>query len=273
VRARSSRAWHACRPALALSLAIAALPAGAEAQGDARAEARREFEAGIAAARTGDWPAAHDRFAHAYELAAIPGVLMNLAGAQRHTGRLLESAASYRRWLGEVTSGRDARHRESVTRALAEVEAATPHVTIRATGAAARDVVQLDGATVTTDEPIAVNPGAHVVAVLRGATVVVDRSIAVAEGASETVTLEVPAQVVPTPREVAASETAREERDEAPPEAPPPSSGGDDAGWIVLGVLIGAAAVAGVVVPVVIVTTGSPSPYQGNFGPGTVPIP
>lgn len=261
--------------ALGTALALAT-PVTAEAQSDAeRAEARREFEAGMAAARSGEWPTAHDHFARAFEIAPIPGVLMNLAGAQRQTGRLVASAASYRRWLEEVTDGRDARHRPTVERALAEVEAATPRLTIVASGLADGDQVQIDGATrVSVAEPILLDPGAHYVAIARDGRAVVEEQVELAEGASETLTITAPAaSSVPPPRQVAEREAERE-REAAETDARTTSQGGDDStGFIVLGVGLGVAAVAAVVIGVLVATSGPPAAYQGNFGPGTVVIP
>jgi hypothetical protein len=252
---------------------VLALASPARAQDDAqRAEARTEFEAGMTAARAGEWPTAHDHFARAFEIAPIPGVLMNLAGAQRQTGRLVASAASYRRWLAEVTSGRDARHRPTVEQALAEVEGAIPQLTIVATGLADGDHVQVDGATrVSIAEPIPLDPGAHYVAITRAGRTLVEEQVDLEEGERETI--EIAAPVVPGPRQVAEHEAERE-REAAEADARTTTQGGDDpTGFIVLGVGLGLAAVAAVVIGVVVATSSPPAAYQGNFGPGTVAIP
>lgn len=285
---------------LAIATALALAPPTASAQDEAvRAEARREFEAGLAAARSGDWSRAHDHFARAYEIMPVPGVLMNLAGAQRHTRRYVESAESYRRWLAEVgPDHRDARHRESVVRALAELEAATPRVTVTVTNLTEGDQLQIDGETVRSiRQPIALNPGPHRATVVRDGQVVAETEFELEEGVRVAIALGAPVRTVaPTPREVAVQEAARrsaeteqaEHAEQATQTAAaaaastagettgttPPPQGGDDAGWVALGVVLGLAAAAGAGIGIYVATQGGgPTPFRGNFGMGTVLVP
>jgi len=244
----------------------------------ARDGARRAFEAGMGAARAGDWAGAHDRFTEAYGLAPLPGILMNLAGAQRQTGRFVEAAASYRRWLAEVTDdSRDARHRPTVEHELTEVLAATPRLAVTVSGGLPGDVVEADGVQVLPESgPVLVDPGSHRVTLVRGGAVVAEAAVEASVGATGAVALTAPPPATPVagPDEAAATLLARRRAEE--PALPPPTTGegGGDAGvWIAVGTVGGIIAVAGVVVAVVLATSASPSPYQGSFGPGTVRLP
>lgn len=249
-------------------------PVAAQTASD-RDRARVEFDAGMAAARAGDWGTAHDRFTAAYALAPLPGILMNLAGAQRQTGRFVEAASSYRRWLEEVTpASRDARHRPTVEQELAEVLASTPRLRIAVTGRLAGDVVQADGRVVAPDQgPIAVDPGHHRVTLVRDGAVVVETEVDVAAGSTAAVALAAPPPRVATPVEVAVA-TVPPPVVTPPIEAPaPPPASDDTTTWIVVGSVGGAVVVAGAILGAVLASSGSPAAFQGNFGPGTVRIP
>ncbi|WP_236515411.1 hypothetical protein [Sandaracinus amylolyticus] len=248
-------------------------PRPAAAQGDAaqegpgasarRDEGRAEFEAGLSAARAGDWASAHDRFARAHQLAPQPSVLMNLAGAQRRTGRLLAAAASYRQWLDTATSERDRQRRPEVEEVLARLEDATPRLTVGCE-LGPEDALDIDGASAVPDREILLDPGPHTVAVLRGGVVIVRSSVHLREGERERIVLEL------TGDGAASADDERERRIEDAITAPPPSAAEDPTGWIVLGTTAGVVVLAAVIVGVVFgVSSSAPQPYTGNVPPGT----
>ena len=258
------------RCALVLCLVLLTLPSGrAAAQSDAaRDAARAEFQVGLQAAQEGDWERAHEFFERAYELAPLPGVLMNLAGAQRHTGRLVSSVASYRRFLDEVTEGRDARHRPTVESALAEVEGAIPTLVIHVEGMLDGDQARLDGEPLSEfDVPVRVDPGSHHVTIYRDGRALAEEEIEIEEGHSRDVHVSAPPRV-PDPAQVAAA-SGGGEGSSADIAAP-----GDDTP-IIVGVVVGvvlALGIAGAIVGILFATQDSPSAFQGNFGPGSVEV-
>lgn len=134
-----------------------------------RAQALSHLQSGITAAQAGDWETARAQFTEAYGYVPSTRVLMNLAGAQRHTGQLVEARESYQRWLREATE-RDAQFRPTIEQEIAELEQELPQVVVTLHGAVPGDTVELDGAPVTTGEAHAANPGNHVVVVRRGTT-------------------------------------------------------------------------------------------------------
>src|SRR4051794_12238516 len=91
--------------ALALTTSAFAQPADSAAANKVPV-ARRMYEEGVDAVNKGRWSVAHDRFKASYDLAPRVLTLFNLAGAQAQTGRLVEAAESYRRFLRETTDGR-----------------------------------------------------------------------------------------------------------------------------------------------------------------------
>lgn len=264
------RAVAVSRCALVLCSLVLASPSGrAAAQSDAaRDAARAEFQVGLQAAQEGDWERAHEFFERAYELAPLPGVLMNLAGAQRHTGRLMASAASYRRFLDEVTEGRDARHRGTVESALGEVEGAIPTLVIHVEALLEGDQVRLDGEPLSEfDVPVRVDPGSHHVTIYRDGRPLAEEEIEIEEGHSRDVHMSAPPRV-PDPAQVAAASGS------GSGSSADAASSGDDTP-IIVGVVIGvvlALGIAGAIVGILFATQESPTGFQGNFGPGRVEV-
>jgi hypothetical protein len=237
-----------------------------------RAAARQAFTAGVAAARKGQWEEARVAFEEAYARVPQPSVLLNLAGAQRQTGQLVEAAQSYRAFLTAASDGPAAKHRDAAARALAEVEEQTPRVTVRAQGLAATDEVRIGGRNVSVYDlpgPFPVNPGDQAAEILRDGRAVASTPFSVQAGDSATVEIEAP-PVVPSPEEAARAEMDRssaahrgEPSDRTPIVRSP---------WFWTGV--GAAVVAGVATALVLsLRSSGPEPYEGNFPPGTVTVP
>ncbi len=262
------RATFAAGWALCVALCLAAglwAPLPARAQSRSELERSRElFEQGLEAAHADRWEEARALFERALAITERPSILLNLAGAQAQTGELVGSATSYRRFL-EIATGRDARHRTEATRALARVEARTPHVELEMVALRADDEVMLDDRVLTREElttPIAIDPGPHQVTVHRDGRQVASEAVSAAEGARTRVRVEV--------RELRVVRAAPV-RDEVPAAATTDTGGGDDGLAIGLGVGLGAAVVVAIVIGVVVGTSqGSGATYVGNVGDGVI---
>jgi hypothetical protein len=248
---------------VALVLAVGltcALPSGAEAQSARElAQSRALFEQGLEAARRSEWGEARSLFERALAITERPSILLNLAAVQAEAGAVVDSAASYRRYLEIATSRADARNRAEAQRALARVEARVAHVQIVVVGGRGSDVVSLDGRPVEAARlatSIPVDPGPHEVTVDREGERVASWSMRLADGAREQISLRVVERRVVTPVPVAALE--------------PTDGGGGDALAIGLGVGIGAVVVGAVVLGVVLGTQGGQGVYTGNVGAGVI---
>lgn len=262
MRATFAAGWALC-VALCLALGLWA-PLPARAQSRSELERSRElFEQGLAAAHADRWEEARALFERALAITERPSILLNLAGAQAETGELVGSATSYQRFL-EIATGRDARHRTEATRALARVQARTPHLELEVVGLREGDQVMLDDRVLTREEltaPVAIDPGAHRVTVQRDGRQVASEAVSAAEGARAGARVEV--------RELRVVRT-EPVRDEVPAAATT-DTGGDDGLAIGLGIGIGAAVVVAIVVGVVVGTSqGTGATYVGNVGDGVI---
>ncbi len=252
---------------LALALALAALlsgppsAAGAQSSDDDHAAALAMMQAGVLAAQDGDWESARVAFSRAYSLVASTRVLMNLAGAQRHTGRLLEARASYEQWLRDATE-RDAPYRATVEQALLELESETPRVHVRVEGAIPGDTIELDGEAIEPDVDAPANPGPHTVALRRAGETVASERLELAIGETRALALTAPGAAIPdpgpTPPTRSSLFTTRTEGDGSP------------SPWIWVGVGAGAAVLVGVIIGVAVAASpsgGPPGPDMGTLGP------
>ncbi len=262
------RSWLAV--ALASHLVSAGATASAQEPSAAQtALARRLFHEGMASARAERWAEAHEQFARSYELVRRPRILVNLGTAQVQTGRLVQAAESYRRFLREVTRGRDAAHRQTVEAALSELEPRLAHVRLSVAGLEYTDRVEMDGqeiahAAVGVEMPA--NPTAHRFTVTRDGAVVAEAEVELAEGERREVALDARSL---SPAAAAASEAPSTFVGDNPYAA---KYTGEDASGSVLGspwlwLGVGAAVVAGAVVAVVLATSGGTT-ETGNFGTG-----
>lgn len=251
-----------------------------EASASERALARRAFRQGMQAARAERWDDARVAFERAYELVHRPRVLLNLATAQVHTGRLVEGAEGYRRFLREAGEDAEPRLVEEARRRLAEVEARIPQLTLRANGILDADELRVDGEVLShaiLAAPLPVDPGPHRVEVLRDGAAVAEAAVDLEEHGHESVMLEVPPPrrvvTVPTPDQVArgAGTGAGPSGDFTGGD----TGGDDDSGggvlrspwlWIAVGLAVGGGVAAGVL----LTRDSGQGPYTGNFGPGFV---
>jgi len=160
------------------------------------------------AARAERWEDARVAFERAWELVHRPRVLLNLATAQVHTGRLVEGAENYRQYVREASDGADARLIREARRRLMEVEERTPQLTLLVTPLREGDELTLDGeqaSRAVLSAPLPVDPGTHELRVMRDGEVVAEASISLDEGAEESLRLEVPGptRTVPGPEQAA----------------------------------------------------------------------
>jgi hypothetical protein len=196
---------------LALTASALAQPADSAAANKIPV-ARRMYDEGVDAVNKGRWSVAHDRFKASYELAPRVLTLFNLAGAQAQTGRLVEAAESYRRFLRETTDGRYPEFRADATTQLDALEKQVAQVTLDVTNVDAADVIMVDEIEyphAAIREPIPMNPGPHVARIKRGDALVGSKSITLSPGAAETVRIELPVKTVDL--------TVRKNPDASPP--------------------------------------------------------
>lgn len=161
--------------------------------------ARRLYDEGVDAIGKGRWSLAHERFKASYDLAPRVLTLFNLAGSQAQTGRMVEAAESYRRFLRETTDGRYPELRTDATTQLELLEKQIGQVTLEITNLDPGDVVAIDDIEfpqAALREPIPMNPGPHTARIKRGDVAVATRAINVAPGAGESVHIELPAKKV-----------------------------------------------------------------------------
>jgi hypothetical protein len=157
--------------------------------------ARRLYEEGVDAVGKGRWSIAFDRFKASYEVAPRPQTLYNLAGAQGQTGRLVEAAENYRRFLRETADGRYADLRSVATEQLELLDKQIAQLTLDVPNIEPGDVIAIDDIELpqaVLRQAIPVNPGPHIARVQRGAKVVATRTLALAAGAAESVRIELP---------------------------------------------------------------------------------
>ena len=131
--------------------------------------AEQLFNEAVEAARHGDWEQARAGFAAAQSLSARPVILINLAGAQARTGRLVDAARNYRA-VADDTSSDAAPFRAAASGMLKTLQPRIPRVHVRTAGLAEGDVVRLDGVPLSRDAlaaPVLVDPGAHTITVTR----------------------------------------------------------------------------------------------------------
>lgn len=150
----------------------------AECTEDAAVCGRKEFEAGIAAFRAGEYGAAADHFRAAHELRPHPVVLFNLALAEAKLGHHLRALESFERVLADAELPADLRPKVEQEKAAAEQRIGTLEVDA---GPGAR--VLVDGAAVEGSPAVArVAPGSHTVRALEGQRVVLERTVNVRPG-------------------------------------------------------------------------------------------
>ncbi len=250
------------------ALAVFSSPSRVRAQDEEAA--RAEFNEGVAAVRVDDWETARDHFERAYELAPRPSVLVNLAGAQRQTGMLVEALASYRLWLENPPN---ARQRRRVQQEVADLEPRIPSLTVSAVGTLPTDEFLVDGDPVQPNVATAFNPGWREVEVQRDGRTLASLRVNLDEGDEEEVQLTI--RNVPSPTDTA--RTVDPEDPEAPPilntrteEEEEEESGSKTWLWVTIGVVAAAAIGGGIMAGVLL--SGDEDPFVGNTIPGTVTV-
>jgi hypothetical protein len=157
--------------------------------------ARRLYEEGVDAAGKARWSIAFDRFKASYEVAPRVLTLFNLAYAQGQTGRLIEAAESYRRFLRETSDGRYPEFRSVATSQLELLDKQVAQLTLDITNLEPGDVIAIDEIEfphAALHEAIPMNPGPHTARVQRGAKLIATRTLALAAGVAEAVRIELP---------------------------------------------------------------------------------
>lgn len=248
-------------PAVVLFTLFTAL-AQAQSPNDV-AMARDFFDRGVGFAQAREWDEAREAFARSYALAPRPSTLLNLAGAERRSGRFVAALESYRRFLHETPEA-ERELREEADAAVAELTQRVARIEIQVRNLLSTDVVKLDGTELraaSLGAAIPIDPGAHRLEVVREGVVLRERSFESAEGGNDRVAIELPA-----PLEDAPALDSRPAGREDPIEA-------DDGGtvfespwfWIVAGVIVAGAAVGAWFLfrPV-------EDPFVGNTTPGMV---
>ncbi len=144
------------------SLAIVGRAAAQQTPAD-RADAL--FEEGRKAADAGDYITARERFNESLRAAPAVGTLMNLADAEDHVGRLVESLARWKEALALARKTNDPRV-EFIQDRIGRLQARIPTLTIEVAGKLPRGTrISHGGTALRADEigkPIPVNPGRHV---------------------------------------------------------------------------------------------------------------
>jgi len=178
--------------ALAVALSAVIFSAGALAAED---PAQQLFNQGVEAARQNHWNDAREAFERAYHLSARPVVLINLAAAEVHTGRLKEAANNYRRILQGDSSPETSPYRKAAADVLPSLQARIPRIRLHTSGLGGTDVLEIDGDEIPSEqieEPHLVDPGTHVVAIKRSGAERLRVSFSVVEGESHEISIPAP---------------------------------------------------------------------------------
>lgn len=189
------------RRIIVIILALVASVGVTHAQDDSTAAskipiARRLFKEAVEAVRQEKWELAREKFRKSYELAPRVLTLLNLGGAQFETGRYVEAAESYSRFLRQTDDGRYPNERRDARKQLERIDSRLAYATIVVRNLAAGDVLTIDGVVFPSSvlgEPLTLNPGTHRVAVKRGDKPIASRRIELVPGASRTIRLTVEA--------------------------------------------------------------------------------
>jgi len=238
--------------------------------------AEQLFNQGVEAARRGDWENARAGFEAAQALSARPVILVNLAGAQARTGRLVDAARNYRA-VADDTSADAAPFREAALGVLKTLLPRIPRLRVRTAGLADADIVRLDEVPLARDalaEPVLVDPGSHTITVTRDGTDRARVTLSVAE--RETHDLSPLAALGPPPVPVAAApgaaggEQSLLSRPSDREEAPPAHRSVWRSPWLWTAV---AAVAAGAATAAVLLNSREPAPaFSGSVSPGIIHV-
>ena len=190
-------------PGLALALLLAGLPRVASAQPQPaaadRAEARRNFQSGVAAYARHDWAAALESFQSAYRVAPNPAVRVNIANCLSQLGRVVEALHHFEQFLAESPNA-PAPQRDEIERHITELRARLGEVTVRVTPANAPELSpSIDGVAVIPAEAVRLAPGHHVLTVTAVGYTAGRREFDLVAGARDTLELTLSADAPPPP--------------------------------------------------------------------------
>ncbi|MEO6419017.1 MAG: hypothetical protein ABIP39_06405 [Polyangiaceae bacterium] len=155
--------------------------------------AREQFLRGVGAAQADRWNEALDAFTRANTLYPEPTILLNLAGAQMHTGHLVTACESYRRFLRSPNIPDD--QRMAAAHALDEATSKVAHLKISIRDGEPGDRVELDHVTVSSaalGEELPVDPGEHTVVLVRPAAAPIRSTFTLHTSETRVVTLATP---------------------------------------------------------------------------------
>lgn len=185
-----------------------------------RAEARRNFQAGVAAYGRRDFEAALASFQTAYRLAPHPTVRVNMANCYVELRRPAEAIAHFEQFLVE-SPGAPAAQRSAIERQLRTLLSQVAEVRISVTpGDAMGLAVTVDGQTVSTARPARVAPGRHVIEAFADGYSTARQEIDAAAGAPQSVSLALTRAVAPPAPVATPPEPVTPP---APVETPPPA--------------------------------------------------
>lgn len=228
---------------------------------------RRLFSEGVEAARERKWEEALEKFQRSYEIAPRTMTLINLAGAQVNTGRLVAASESYRRFLRETSDATQAKLRAAAAKMLQSLEERIAYAQIRVTGLAQGDVIKLDTdefSRASLGEAVPMDPGPHTLIVERNGHGVAQRRFTIGEGQTQEINVSAPAVTASQQQEEHAANASQ--RDQAP------SSSGSSIWkspifWTAVGVVVvGGAAAA------YFLTRGDPDPHQSTLGQAVITV-
>lgn len=255
----------------ALALAAAGTPRIAHAQDES---ADVHVQRGVEAAQAGQWEEARVAFERAYVLEPRPPILLNLAGAESRTGRLVAAANHYRLFLELATERRYADARRAARATLEQIETRIAHLLLRIEDRRRTDRVEVNGRPWSGSDDVPVDPGAYDVRLVRGERTIARASGSVAEGETLEVVL------------TAVSGTGPLEEPDPDPVDPdpgfrlddPPPVGrddGEDGFWSSPWPWVGAGALVVIGIVVIIAASGGSDPRAetcGTIGPCRVPV-
>jgi hypothetical protein len=150
---------------------VAVLALRSPVHADVRDEAGREFAAGEAADRRGDYERALQHYMRANDLVPHPSTVFNIATNYERLGKLHESLVWFQRYVDEA---RNAPDREAVLRRIRDLkariqaEAPPPTGTLRVIGPIGAQVFVDDAPIGTIPQTFDLPPGSHRVRVVHG---------------------------------------------------------------------------------------------------------
>jgi hypothetical protein len=266
--------------ALAIGIAVAPRTAFADPSAAETSVARDHFKEGMEAGKAGRWEEARAAFQRSYDVWPRPLTLLNLAGAQAESGKLVLASESYRKFVREASApGADPKaveQKAAAQQSLASIEARLPRVRIRVDGQQEGDTVEMDGQPLSNGMLgvyFPADPQEHRLAVTRGGAQVATTTFRLQEKETKDVALAAPPPATP-----AGSAGSRPESPAwfkptpaQPRPAEQPSSGGSIFSspwfWGITGVVVAAGAVTGVVLATSSSGADAPAPYTGNVPP------